>query len=560
VVLPGVTVVMPCKGVHSESYQNWTSQVHSQYDGPLEFIFAVESIDDDAYGEIQRLIKVRARTRRFVAGRRASGGRLSERIAPRHADCAAPRRARPSPPPLRRAQACPSLDIKLVAAGLSFHCSQKIHNILAAVEMASRRSAYLVILDDDIKLHPCSFRAWVDEMEGDPDVFVATGYSFDWAGPGAFGLPTRLVMMWRMVSMGAFMNTRPSSVWGGALMFRREELHRNVHGIIDAWRDGGYSEDFILIALCRKHGRTIASPLSAIFLNRLAPFSWERYWNYVRRQVFVLFTWTFAYMRFMQILMQLTLIIHNGAGACAAVGLVAVVGGALSRLGGAALTAGSEALAHGASARDALAAGRAGAGLAAAELASPCGRTALFAGLFACVLLLLASVMKVHCAHGPSAHSTPSQRGHACPQPPEARAHGPSLIRARSPPRPLADPSVAPQVAIRCLATLCNELSPPTSPGGNGISVSVGHVSVCGLAGCYVLHTWVVVVAYVRTWLDLRVVWSGVRFTIGSGRVVKVERKDPAGAWFTQPFERTLEHALERTARHATSRLHTGGS
>lgn len=135
----------------------------------------------------------------------------------------------------------------------------------------------------------------------------------------------------------------------------------------------------------------------------------------------------------------------------------------------------------------------------------------------------------------------------------------PSLIHANPATRSFATPfRPSPQVAIRCLATLCNVLSPPNSPGGNGVSVSVGHVSVLGLAMCYVLHTWVVVVAYVRTWLDLRVVWSGVRFTIGNGRVVKVERKDADGAWFSQPFERSLEHSLERAARHATNRLHTG--
>ena len=49
-----------------------------------------------------------------------------------------------------------------------------------------------------------------------------------------------------------------------------------------------------------------------------------------------------------------------------------------------------------------------------------------------------------------------------------------------------------------------------------------------------------------------------VMLIFGSGRVVKVERKDADGVWFTQPFELSLEHSLERAARHATSRLHGG--
>ena len=43
-------------------------------------------------------------------------------------------------------------------------------------------------------------------------------------------------------------------------MYRSTELQSNVYGIIDAWRDGGYSEDFITLSLCRLHGRTIAVP------------------------------------------------------------------------------------------------------------------------------------------------------------------------------------------------------------------------------------------------------------------------------------------------------------
>ena len=72
--LPGVTVVMPCKGVHAQSYSNWQSHVTAEYGGPLEFIFAVESEDDAAYALISQLINVSAAGGKVGGGGGGGGG------------------------------------------------------------------------------------------------------------------------------------------------------------------------------------------------------------------------------------------------------------------------------------------------------------------------------------------------------------------------------------------------------------------------------------------------------------------------------------------------------
>ena len=46
--LPRCAVVMPIKGVHDQSYDNWRSQITSMYGGPLDFYFCIESADDPA--------------------------------------------------------------------------------------------------------------------------------------------------------------------------------------------------------------------------------------------------------------------------------------------------------------------------------------------------------------------------------------------------------------------------------------------------------------------------------------------------------------------------------
>ena len=56
ITLPKCAVVMPVKGVHDESYNNWRTQVTSMYGGPLQFFFVVESEEDPAFPHIKRLL------------------------------------------------------------------------------------------------------------------------------------------------------------------------------------------------------------------------------------------------------------------------------------------------------------------------------------------------------------------------------------------------------------------------------------------------------------------------------------------------------------------------
>ena len=41
---------------------------------------------------------------------------------------------------------------------------------------------YVIVLDDDIKLHPGTIRGWVEELEHDPRVLAASGYAFEYVG------------------------------------------------------------------------------------------------------------------------------------------------------------------------------------------------------------------------------------------------------------------------------------------------------------------------------------------------------------------------------------------
>ena len=120
----------------------------------------------------------------------------------------------------------------------------------------------------------------VEEFESDPRVLAASGYAFEYVGPGVRGITLFCdAMEVHRVQRVQQPERSTANVWGGAMMFRASELRANIYGITDAWRDGGYSEDWITLTMARYHNRTLAVPKSAIFPNELGEIQFSRFWN-----------------------------------------------------------------------------------------------------------------------------------------------------------------------------------------------------------------------------------------------------------------------------------------
>ncbi|EXB59758.1 hypothetical protein L484_010869 [Morus notabilis] len=218
--LPRVSVVMPLKGFGEHNLHNWRSQITSLYGGPLEFLFVVESTEDPAYHAVSRL--------------------LSD-----YKD---------------------EVDAKIVVAGLSTTCSQKIHNQLVGVEKMHKETKYVLFLDDDVRLHPGSIGALTAEMEKNPEIFIQTGYPLD--------LPSG--------SLGSYCIYEYH-------MMHAEDFRQDNYSVVSGLRDGGYSDDMTLAAISGAYKRLITSPPVAVFPHPLASdLSFSRYWNYLRKQTFVL--------------------------------------------------------------------------------------------------------------------------------------------------------------------------------------------------------------------------------------------------------------------------------
>ncbi|XP_047307746.1 uncharacterized protein LOC124911322 [Impatiens glandulifera] len=245
VILPRVSVVMPLKGFGEHNLHNWRSQITSLYGGPLQFIFVVENTEDPAYGALNCLLED-------------------------YKD---------------------ELDAKVIIAGLSTTCSQKIHNQLVGVENMHKDSKYVLFLDDDVRLHPGSIGALTAEMEKNPKIFIQTGYPLDLPS-GSLG--SYCIYEYHMpCSMGFATGGKTFFLWGGCMMMHANDFRNDNHGVVSKLRDGGYSDDMTLAAISSANKRLITSPPTALFPHPLASdLSFSRYWNYLRKQTFVLESYT----------------------------------------------------------------------------------------------------------------------------------------------------------------------------------------------------------------------------------------------------------------------------
>ena len=247
--LPKVTVILAVKGVGEQGLANWKSQLVSMYGGSLEFLFCVESKDDAAYAAIQALsIELGAAS-----------------------------------------------NIRLVVAGLASHCSQQIHNQMAGAKASSPDSKYILFLDDDIQLHPGSIGELVRVMEDRPQVFVCTGYSFDI--PSTPSLAAYAAVAYRLpLQIGMASGGKVFFVWGGCIFLRTEDLRSNRYGMMTALQQNGYSNDLILTSVAGQNDREVWSSDVSIFPGKMSGgWTFRRYWNYVRRQIFALLTYCSAY-------------------------------------------------------------------------------------------------------------------------------------------------------------------------------------------------------------------------------------------------------------------------
>ena len=227
------TLIAPCKGIDPGFEQNVKAVLGQKYPGWWEVIFVVESKKDPAYGALTKL--------------------LGER---------------------------PSSGASVQVAGLTRNSSQKIHNMLAAVDVADYRSQVFAFIDSDVRPGP-DWLAFLTAPLKETKFPVSTGYRWYIPVRGGWASATRAV--WNALVSAAGDPRWRAYVWGGAFALTRkafEELH-----VRELWANA-LSDDLSLSEEVHVTGKKVAFVTQCVVPSH-EDCDWAEAFDFMRRQSLV---------------------------------------------------------------------------------------------------------------------------------------------------------------------------------------------------------------------------------------------------------------------------------
>jgi cellulose synthase/poly-beta-1,6-N-acetylglucosamine synthase-like glycosyltransferase len=228
---PPATVFLPCCGVDDELAQTIAALGAQDYPN-YEVVFTFESTDDPAYDAV---------------GRWAESWR--------------------------------GVPWKRVVAGIADSRSQKVHNLLAAVNEARGASAVFAFLDSDAIPHADWLARLVAPL-ADPRVGAATGFRWYTANGG---LTTGLRSAWNAATISFLHDPRFAFCWGGSSAITTQNFAR--FRIAQRWA-GALSDDFQLTRGVHEAGLTIRFvPQCLICCDEATTFG--QFWRFARRQLMI---------------------------------------------------------------------------------------------------------------------------------------------------------------------------------------------------------------------------------------------------------------------------------
>merc|ERR1719189_1830836 len=162
--------------------------------------------------------------------------------------------------------------------------------MVAGADAASADMEYILFLDANCHVHPGTVTTMVFEMMRDGKIFATPGFPLDVPQSGA------TVWAWAMCQfryavLCEFSRHRTNFAWGGAMLMRKAEIDNDECEIKTRWLNGGYSDDMLVGAAALDHGRTICTPVRALFPNTVKrDVTLCQLWDFLHRQAFALTT------------------------------------------------------------------------------------------------------------------------------------------------------------------------------------------------------------------------------------------------------------------------------
>jgi ceramide glucosyltransferase len=233
---PRVALIIPCKGLDAHFQTNIASFLKQDY-GNYRLFFVVEEKTDPAYAKI---------------------GEVKEAVG-------------------RESKAS---DIQILVAGPSASCSQKIHNVLYALDRIADSTAVLAFADSDVCVHEdwlCRL-VWPLRQSGRA---VATGYR--WFIPTRNNLAS-LVMSAINAAVAQLLGNSPfNHAWGGSMAIRTEDFRRlNLEQV---WRST-LSDDLSLSQAAKKAGMKVIF-VPGCLVPSFEDTTWPGLYEFARRQFLI---------------------------------------------------------------------------------------------------------------------------------------------------------------------------------------------------------------------------------------------------------------------------------
>lgn len=233
---PRTALLVPCKGLDAYFNSNVRSFFEQEYDNYYLF-FVVESESDPAYGEL------RAACDKLAGSSRA-------------------------------------LDVQLLVAGVSASSSQKIHNLLYAIQHVPDDVEVLAFADSDACVH----RDWLGRLVRPlwrTKSGVATGYR--WFVPMQNNLAS-LGLSAINAAIAQFLGNSPlNHAWGGSMAVRVDDFRRlNLAAV---W-SSSLSDDLSLSRAVRRAGMRIAFVPQCLVAS-FESITWRQLYEFGRRQFLI---------------------------------------------------------------------------------------------------------------------------------------------------------------------------------------------------------------------------------------------------------------------------------
>lgn len=57
-------------------------------------------------------------------------------------------------------------------------------------------------------------------------------------------------------------------IWGGCMLIPMHAVREDTYGFVSAWRNGGYSDDLIMVTTCKEFKLTCICPFFSVYPQR----------------------------------------------------------------------------------------------------------------------------------------------------------------------------------------------------------------------------------------------------------------------------------------------------